>query len=273
MHTPLDTAALRFRRAAFIAAVAGLLCFAWLIYMLLHFNAGTAGFRFGVRTMLGIASITLPGPVLLLFLASQARYAFCRIAGWVAIVPVLAVGAIPAYRATTNLRPPFAPGSYDAAVREARIRANAVLGGPEAPMILLKSLRADFFTRRTSKDGYAALLAGLGVVRGQLEAHAREHAGGAGGLRAVMGEPFDDRAVSPARRDEYLRLVFTHIDPERAAEGFEQTLAGVRGFEARLKLLVDNWGKWRWENERDIRFDDDALKKAYDALPDVEVTP
>jgi hypothetical protein len=270
MHTPLDTAALRFRRAAFIAAVAGLLCFAWLIYMLLHFNAGAASFRFGVRTMLGIASITLPGPVLLLFLASQARYAFCRIAGWVAIVPVLAVGAMPAYMATANLRPLFAPATYDAAVRASEQAMLHAATGNRTAIEQFRSVREELFKHPATQAEYAALHGLMQFARRDLEEHAGSQSGG---MRAAMAAPFDDRGVSPRRRDEYLRLILPLIDPDQTAKNNERLLKVARAYEARLKMLTEHWGKWRWVSEKQPRFDDDALNAAYDVLLDGELAP
>lgn len=232
--------------------------------MLIHFNALHAGVAFGFKTMVGIASVTLPGTVLLLFLSFQARYRICRGLGWVALAPVVLVAGLPAVVATVSLRPAFGHAAYDAAVREAESGLLVAANGNLPVLEQIKGIRAEFFKQPQTGGEYVALLERTRLARELLEAHSAEYPS----VRDVMRRPFDDRGVSPRRRDEYLRLVFQRLDPDRVTEGDAMTLRAVRNFEARLKLLVDNYGAWRWVGEQQLRFDSDALNAAYNALID-----
>jgi len=251
----------RFRRVGFIAAAIALLLFVWTIWLMIHFNAAPASVKFSAKGMLNVASVSLPGPLLLAFLAWQAKYRFCRIAGWIVLPLVLLATGMPAALATVKLRPPFAPGTYDAAIKEAESNLSSLVSN-DADRDEFQRLSAAFNARPQTVEAIRELADRATVICARFEARNTElHR-----YRQTMEAPFDTRAVSPARRDEYLRLVLQPADMPAFLTEDDKTTKLARQFEQRLRLLADNGESWSWTKDGTLAFHDEALKKAYDEL-------
>lgn len=260
MTTQEQTTVRRFRTAALTGAGVALLCFAWCAWMIAHFNSGAASVRLGSTTSLGVASIMLPGPVLLAFVAWQGRHGFCRVIGWVTLPLVLIVGGAVAFFAGTQLRPPFSPGDYDAAVREAETGLGATVSRNTETLKECKQVLRLFQERPARREEIDALAARMAAAYQRL----KDEYGVLYNVRPFMGASFDSRGVSAARRDHYLHMVATLWEKGSDVRVRDDSLGWAGALTARLRMLSDHWGAWTWGDDGRPVFADKALDQAYE---------
>jgi hypothetical protein len=254
----------RFKLAMLAGCVLALLLFGWTAFMILHFDWVPASVRLGMSTVVKIASVALPGPVLLAFLGYTRKSRGSRTFGWIALIPAVAVPALLAWFATTLLRPAFSPQAYDAAAAEAETAALAMINADAPAARDLLAVRVRWKEQPTARDELAAMAARL-----RADAEQTRRAGNAlAGLHAAVTAPFLARGVSKGRAEQFDKLFTGPISTAELERATKETADVVETFAARIELMVAHHGKWRWTGDGAIEFDDPEVNKAYDALID-----
>lgn len=236
--------------------------FAWTVWMIVHFDANPASVRLGAWTVVKVATAVLPGPVLLAFLAWHRSWRAARVLGWVALVPAVALPAVMAYYATTVLRPPFAPGAYDDAAREAEVAALALVNADGPARADFVAVRALWAQRPGSRE---ALIDMARRVRAAAE-ETRAAGAGFAALHSVVKAPFAARGVSAARAEQFDSLYTARVSTEAFQSGCDEAAAAYERFAQRLDLLAEHHGRWRWDESGTVAFDDPQVERAYAAL-------
>lgn len=250
-----------FRRVMLGGCVVSLLLFAWTVWMIVHFNGTPASVRLGVGTVIKLASVILPGSVLLVFLAWQRRSRISRVLGWVVVLPAIAIPGVFVFYTTSILRPPFATAEYDAAAREAETAALALLNADAPAMRDGKDVRERVRQQPQSSDELVSLSQRTRSSAGQIRSAGR----GLAGLRKTILAPFEMHGVDKDRADEFARIYIGPINTDGLEKSYAELADAYDGFARRLEYLAQHWGKWRWKGDGAVKFDDAELGRVYEA--------
>lgn len=250
-----------FRRVMLGGCIVSLLLFAWSVWMVVHFNATPVSVRLGVGSVLKFSSVVLPGPALLAFLYWTRQSRVSRALGSIAVVPAVAIAVLFAFYTTSLLRPPFAPGEYDAAATDAQTAAISILNADADALKDIKAVRASFSQQPASSEELAGLARRAHAAADQTRAAQKQFAG----LEQAVKAPFKARSISQARTDEFARLFAGVFLKGDLAGSYAEAADAYDGFARRLEFLAQHWGKWRWQGEGAVKFDDAALGKVYEA--------
>jgi len=250
------------RRVFLAAAALSLALFAVSVIGAIHFNGNPASVRVGTRTVLGLASVLLPGPLLLAVCGWQSRYLFARIVGCVAAAPTLAACGYVAWITTMELRPLAAWGAYDAAAAEAESAALALVKANTDSALDVKAVRERWRQQPTARDE----LAGMALrVRAAVEGR-RKGATSLLHLPEVVKGPFMAGGVSERRAAMFARLYLSRIDLGGVRAEEADFVAATEPFARGLELLVKHHGEWQWIDTESIVFDDTDIAREYEAL-------
>jgi len=248
-----------FRRAMFVGAAVALALFGWTVFMIVWFNRAPVSVRFGAMTVVKLASVALPGPVLMVFLAFRAWSRGARVLGWIVAAGSIAAAGLLALFSTLMLRPVIGAAAYDDAAREAEGAALALVNADGPAMADSRALRERLAQRPVDATELASLAARMRADA----AAVRSACEGLKGLRAAIVAPFEARGVGRRRGEHLAELFFGPNALGGVEKVYGETAAAFDAKGAQLELLSRRAGGWSWGPDGTPSFTDPKVEAEY----------